>query len=91
MEDIPQYQTTRGISANFISLYTIGIVGYKLCAGRLIEPVIVPPCTAGLEGNSVTEVRSRDQYFVIIASQIDEQEIFSRLVFDLHQLEELTI
>jgi len=42
--DLPQYQMTFSILAAENKAYSVGIVGYKVCAGRLIDPWIVPPC-----------------------------------------------
>lgn len=39
----PQYQTTFSTPALLNSRYSCGIVGCRLCAGRFIDPRIVPP------------------------------------------------
>jgi hypothetical protein len=44
MLDLPQYQMTCFTPLLESSAYTAGKVGYRLCAGRLIEPRMVPPC-----------------------------------------------
>ena len=41
--NIQQYQIILQRPAFLKSVYRVGMVGYKLCAGRLIESRIVPP------------------------------------------------
>jgi hypothetical protein len=42
-DDKPQYHTTFFIFAAEKSVYRLGMLENRLCAGRLIDPWIVPP------------------------------------------------
>ncbi len=42
--DVPQYQMILSTPAALEIEYRAGMLGYRLCAGRLIEPRMLPPC-----------------------------------------------
>jgi len=69
--------------------YRVGMVGHRLCAGRLMDPRIVPPCRGGSASvrpkaeSTAAEERNKggksgkvgSSHLIVVPSQIDEDEI----------------
>lgn len=75
--NVQQYQMILQRPASLKSVYKVGIVGCKLCAGRLIELRIVPPyITQFFEQKHRALIHIT--YLKIVATQIDKNVISAR-------------
>lgn len=75
--NIQQYQITLRRPAALKSVYRVGIVGYKLCAGRLIESRMVPPYITQLF-EAEQKLTINITYFKVIATQIYQNVVLAR-------------